>query len=38
LAFTGSTILLEVLLGILALGLGVTMLVTARPRGQHAAS
>jgi hypothetical protein len=38
LAFTGSTILLELLLGILALGLGVTMFVTARVRGQHAES
>jgi hypothetical protein len=35
LAFTGSTILLELLLGILALGLGMMMLVTARLRGVH---
>jgi hypothetical protein len=36
LAFTGSNILLELLLGVFALGLGVTMLVTAQRRGRLA--
>ena len=38
LAFTGSNILLELLVGILALGLGVTMLVRSRLQRRHAAS